>query len=969
MSSCVLNSELPKDTKKNIADETQKRMQQGIPKAQAEIASVRMAAADFLAHNERIMQYISKQHDMEIPKEAEAVDPATLADDDPTPVSAAKRVVQAPAEPEGIPAKPAGPEPVQILGRAPDKMWSSQWVKAQAGKVKASLGDTAGVKFLGKSFALQKLLNKEGEHAGDAFSKLMPDKISTEAAIRAANNARDIVASALQEGHLQINKDGSVKVIVDAKNNAVQLSHIYTTLQAKLAEIGYRERGLNPEDPHTVANAISAALYGPRMIALTESGELKTGAISAANAKLSAVVRAHPAAAPLIKAFESMANTIRAKTLDNQVASGRYTREQADELMARLDYIPLNKLADDDPAATQDITQKNSLHNLGFDVKLGDKAGVLGDPLENFYNKMAMLDSKAVKNVTANLMADALVVVDAGKWVKRGFDPKDKHIVTIRKDGVDAYLNVNDTNVAAAFSATPVMSGIGWDFARRVRDISRMGATLMPSFAARMAFHDAERVSVQSNIGMLAAHKAVLSNVIKGLSPGDDPVITTLRHWGVVRARDAHAGVTNFKSSMLDKPDSLWHTVLRKQEALASASDGAARMTVYDKSYADAKARGMSDTQAEFQAAHSAGQFLDYNEVGTSRSLAALMTVAPFINSTIQGTTNMVHALSGRMPGVDASVARAAAWRKVGTLAAFTLAYAATRSGDPEYENASQNDRNNNFLFPGGIKMPVAYELLPFKVLSETLARQMISDPSEDWSKSKAAVLGSLGDTFLGPSSTFPSVIRPIIEAATNHSFTTGRDLRGKSLQERSAEDQYTEHTTGLAKGVSDILSPALRVVGVNGVSPITLENFVTGYLGRTGTDMLNTIRIMESATGSRSAVSASEIPGVGAMVANPHPTGLRNDYQDVVDVVHEADAGLKLRMTEGNMVAAQQFRRDNSTALAMSARVTQISARLSALNKELLNVNISDGQRDTINKQITTTLAATPTLRNQLGF
>jgi hypothetical protein len=300
---------------------------------------------------------------------------------------------------------------------------------------------------------------------------------------------------------------------------------------------------------------------------------------------------------------------------------------------------------------------------------------------------------------------------------------------------------------------------------------------------------------------------------------------------------------------------------------------------------------------------------------------------------------------------------------------AFTLAYYLVHQDDEEYQQQTQAVRDNNFLFPGGLKMPVASELLPFKVLAETMARQMNDDPNEDWGKTTKSMRSAIGNLLLGPADMMPIMGKPFLEQMTNHSFSMDAPLIGKSLQNKSASEQYTDRTTEFFKALAKGSAGVASLWNGEGISPIVLENYLTGFTGRVGQETLNLLRNAESVFGDRAAPKINEVVGIGAFFENPQGNALRADFQDVVEKVTAAKADLKGYMDARDFEGANEYRREHAAELAAYARIVPIQQRLTELSKQWKGGAKTAEDRDRMYKQQSQALKQVMELRKAVGY
>lgn len=931
----IIPPEIRKDLWERVAEYTKT-----MPKAAAEERALREVHADIKADKAYVTREIRRQVPLNEPKKS-------------------------PAEPENIqPETPPRDQP-QVHRRVPQPKSIMDHIREFTGNTLSM--DSFSNAFLGRMHSALSKTYEAGEQRGEFYSTLNPGRVTLEGMNRQNNGAVALVTNAMNTGHLDISTRGEVHAVVDESNNVHTLATTYANIQKQLAAMGFRERELDANDPHTVANMSVLALLGPRLEALVKDGVFKASEYTKADKAASDKLRADPTLKPLIEQYHRIYNTMREHAIKNLVDAGVFTEDKAREYIDRAEYLPLYRMDEAVQNNLGEAAYMSSILTAAREHHLGEGSErMIGDPLENSYKNIAWLQMRAIKGLTANIAGESLVAAKSAEWVKSAGSGKDPHIITITRNGGSAFLKIHDINDASAFAAAPVMTGAGWRLARAFTNVLRKGVTSMPGFVWGQVTQDSMRVAIMTNQGFIKSWMDVGTGFVKGMKTTDTPEMKFLRSFGVQAARDTEDGLVTFQKEMLNNPVSPWNKTKLFFEHMAMASDGAAREAAFKKTKAEALSRGMPEDMANFQAAHSAGMLIDFNNRGNSRTLAALMTVVPFVNARIQGTHRMVDALRGSLPGVDPAQARQMAMMQVGKLMAFTLAYTLAKQGDDEYERETATVRNNNFMFPGGLKMQVANELLPFKVLAEVTARQMMNDPNEDFSKSKSAVASALSSILMGPSDMVPSIARPILEQATDHSFSTGHDLVGKSLQRLSPEQQYTMQTTEAAKSISEGIGSVAHLVGLNGVSPIVLENYLTGWTGRVGQEALNLLRMAES---GRATPNIQQTPFVGAMFVNPQGNALRADFQDVYEKVTQAHADLNDLIKRQQFAEAQEFRKENQSVLAMQGQVSAIEKQLSQITTQAKQGPMTDAKRDKLYARTQQILSRVPQLRKQAGF
>ena len=157
---------------------------------------------------------------------------------------------------------------------------------------------------------------------------------------------------------------------------------------------------------------------------------------------------------------------------------------------------------------------------------------------------------------------------------------------------------------------------------------------------------------------------------------------------------------------------------------------------------------------------------------------------------------------------------------------AISTLYALSRAGDDDYDRADPRLKNANFLLGNGLRIPVADDLgVIFKTIPETLLdyfRRKGTSEERDAVEATVSVLRAMGEVYVGRTVPIPTAVRPIIEAVTNHSMFTGRELEGIYQKKKDPWDRTTGATSELAAMVGKQFN----------VSPIMVDNFLQSYFG-----------------------------------------------------------------------------------------------------------------------------------------
>jgi hypothetical protein len=234
---------------------------------------------------------------------------------------------------------------------------------------------------------------------------------------------------------------------------------------------------------------------------------------------------------------------------------------------------------------------------------------------------------------------------------------------------------------------------------------------------------------------------------------------------------------------------------------------------------------------------------IDFSRHGSGTEI--IRRLVPFLNAHLQGLdkarrtlfTPLSKAARGELlteADVTALKNAGASWGLIGISSALGFAYGVWNSGHEAYRDSDSLVRASHLIVPGGafgmdgkiLVIPKPFELAMGFNLGEMLALQvMTGDP-------RVAGFAAHGVAeVMTPPNVLNSIpiVKTYAEVALNKSFFTGRDIVPENLQSLPAEEQYTERTTPLAKGIGRAL----------GVSPIKVEHTIGSTFGTWGRDLL----------------------------------------------------------------------------------------------------------------------------------
>jgi len=320
-------------------------------------------------------------------------------------------------------------------------------------------------------------------------------------------------------------------------------------------------------------------------------------------------------------------------------------------------------------------------------------------------------------------------------------------------------------------------------------------------------------------------------------------------------------------NKLKDAPRSLWEAL----EKGTMASDAATRIEVYKNV--------LAETGNEAEALYRAQEVMNFQRKGRSAVVRVLTAGIPFLNARIQGLDVLYRSMSGQMGTVDAAKIQKAFFVRGASIMAMSMIYWFLTHDEEEYKKQEQETRDNNWLIPSlGIKLPIPFEVgVIFKVIPERIAEYFFgNDTGKDFADSmKRNFMSTFAFNLI------PQVGLPLYEAATNHSFFTGRDIVGAGLKGIKSEYQVGPSTSQLAAWLGS----------QTGYSPMLIDHVIGGYTGTFGSyavDAIDSIAFANSDV-QRPSKRFEQLPIFKRFLLDPQAKGNVTAYYDLKNSVDEA--------------------------------------------------------------------------------
>ena len=743
----------------------------------------------------------------------------------------------------------------------------------------------------------------------DSFGNL-----NNEVLLRQADDHAKLTQAFLHQGGIEIDKDGLVKITKEKES--------VVSVFAKVIDFGKA----NGMDPQKSMEFFSKLLEGNRLYGLEKQG-FKVSMTREQMAEAKRILDNSPEA----KAILDDLNTIRERAIKLMVATGRISQQQADAWNSAKDYVPFNRIFDEDEGTgTPYVIRGKGIAVLRNIPKL---VGSYGRPVENvldaFAERMGYMISESLRNQASVKTLEIMRLGGYADTVPSPEATKNPGLVVPRlyKDGKPVYYEVQNPYDLAAFQQAPEVTNGVINTLSAVSRVLRLSITAMPPFAAKQVLDDAQRAMIYSGVErpVVVAIKTLYNfpRIFFGeLTGRKSPAVREMEAYGIVGDYDSNLvrPTQDIRYELGLDVRSTGANIIHFLEKITKASDLAARSAVFEET--------MRETKGDVQLAQTrARELINFSRRGSSSTMRTLTKVVPFFNAYAQGMDVLYRAASGidSSSAAERSAARKLFYSRMGIMFALGTVYAMSMGGDDDYESTTEEVRDNNWIFPGGYKLPVPKEIgFLFKSIPERLVGYLNRYGTEE----EQGVQEALGSLFKGAFSAYsgpnavPSTIKPFLEHMTNYSFFMQRELVPQSMKERPAGIQYTSDTSELAKLVGKTAD----------VSPIIVDNYLRGFFGMAAsTSLMMTDAILNPTRPDRPLY---QLPFVNIVRYDTIGGREKAEFYDLREKVMKARNGYNA-LQKTDPVAAEEFAEKNYALIDAAPEVNRLLTELSNLRKE----------------------------------
>lgn len=637
-----------------------------------------------------------------------------------------------------------------------------------------------------------------------------------------------------------------------------------------------------------------------------------------------------------LRDVQAMWNGIRANAMDVAVENGLYSREQANDLLKYMDFVPFYR---EDQLETGAGPRKYPNGFIDFAKNFKIKGS--DQPVADVFGNMALWTtytvSRAVRNRTAlnmyntakEIMPDQVEDIRQDESVKRS-----DNVVSMWDNGQRKRVKFADPLFVHAFEgmetvALPILKDVA-----KATNFLRQSIVLNPLFSVSQLSQDSFAAMLTSGLKNPLMIPIEVMRQFANILFGTNATGKYLSRAGVVGINDYMSAIStnNLEIATGLKKKSVFQKLLTPLEKFSMASDNAVRQALYNRTLLETGGKRQKDGSVvggdESAAMERAFEIINFKRSGSNGIVNVGKQLVPFFGAYLQAMNVTAKVLAGRS---ITPTERAAAYRTLITNAAMvtTLAflYSAMVADDEEYEKMDPQVRDKHLLIPGtGFMLPLRSDMTLFPKLAAEYSYLMMTDNGfTDGKKVRRAMSEALANAILSPT-VVPQFIKPAVEVGINHNFFTGRDLVGKGIAGRDKEAQYTASTSELGK-----------LLGKFGIlAPVEIDHLIKGYAGSVGGLMLLGTNALMSDSGVPKPEKGDrdvlrQIPGMGTFFASEYGNAMKNDFYELREEVARTVKTLNAYKKE-SPEKAREYMQEKLPLLKLQNQVNAIGNQLAKL-------------------------------------
>jgi hypothetical protein len=637
-----------------------------------------------------------------------------------------------------------------------------------------------------------------------------------------------------------------------------------------------------------------------------------------------------------LRDVQAMWNGIRANAMDVAVENGLYSREQANDLLKYMDFVPFYR---EDQLETGAGPRKYPNGFIDFAKNFKIKGS--DQPVADVFGNMALWTtytvSRAVRNRTAlnmyntakEIMPDQVEDIRQDESVKRS-----DNVVSMWDNGQRKRVKFADPLFVHAFEgmetvALPILKDVS-----KATNFLRQSIVLNPLFSVSQLSQDSFAAMLTSGLKNPLMIPIEVVRQFMSILFGTNATGKYLSRAGVVGINDYMSAIStnNLEIATGLKKKSAFQKLLTPLEKFSMASDNAVRQALYNRTLLETGGKRQKDGSVvggdEAAAMERAFEIINFKRSGANGIVNVGKQLVPFFGAYLQAMNVTAKVLTGRS---ITPTERAAAYRTLvaNTMMVTTLAflYSAMVADDDDYEKMDPQVRDKHLIIPGtGFMLPLRSDMTLFpKLIAEYSYLTMTDNGFTDGKKVRRAMSEALANAVLSPT-VVPQFIKPAVEVGINHNFFTGRDLVGKGIAGRDKEAQYTASTSELGK--------LLGKLGI--LAPVEIDHLIKGYAGSVGGVMLLATNALMGDSGVPKPEKSDrdvlrQIPGMGTFFASEYGNAMKNDFYELREEVARTVKTLNAYKKE-SPEKAREYMQEKLPLLRLQTQVNAIGNQLAKL-------------------------------------
>lgn len=538
---------------------------------------------------------------------------------------------------------------------------------------------------------------------------------------------------------------------------------------------------------------------------------------------------------PELQAISKLMDESRIAMVDNMVAVGRLSPEQGQQWKEVSGYVPFDRIED----FSERFSKIKKISNKGLAQvgKLPELVGSLNRPVgnvfDNYLNTLGWMVGQTMKTDATVQTLRSLEGVGQAKFLGRSTQQKANTVGAFVK-GEQMYWELpSEYDVLAFKDLNPPKAGWLRNLGK-FSNVLRKSVTALPPFALKQVTDDVQRAIMTSGVKNPGALLRMSLSNFGGIALAElrgiqHPSVREFGRLGLTGEYDFESGkpAVSLLKDLGHKKRGKFENLMHRLDGITRASDLAVRKAIYDQT--------MRETNDQLLAQTRAREFINFRRRGASQFVGDMVATIPFFNAYIQGMDVLYRAASGKdsSSSVGRAQARRMFWSRAAIVMALSSLYAIGADDDEDYREMDLRTRDSNWILPGGYKIPVPTELgALFKVIPERVVeymrRQGTPEEQTAWEATRTAIKYIM-EQYVERTVPVPQGVKPLLEAWTNYSFFTGRELEGIYQKQQDPSLRRASNTSELAIAISEF---SRDVVGVDKVSPIMIDNALNGYFG-----------------------------------------------------------------------------------------------------------------------------------------